>query len=231
VERRRTRARPGSPSRYCPAASSRSTTPRALGRGDRRPGPRPMPGEPRPAARSRRSGRSPAPRRTSTASQGSSRAWSFPAAAVGLFLGLHCRGWRGLWGSRTGHRCLTCRVWQPWRPLRWQDRVLVTVRMLYFMFVRLAGWMALPARSAAFKDAELLVLRQQVAVLRRQNPRLKLDLADRAVIAVLARLLPRPLRRSRLVTRRRCWHRRLIHWRWTYPRRGGRSRSIHRSWR
>jgi putative transposase len=96
--------------------------------------------------------------------------------------------------------------------------------MLYLMFVRLTGWLALLARSAASKDAELLVLRQEVAVLRRQNPKPKLDWADRAVPAALARLLPRPLRMSRLVTPDTLlrWHRRLVRWRWTYPPKGGR---------
>jgi putative transposase len=101
--------------------------------------------------------------------------------------------------------------------------------MLYLIFVRLAGWMALLARSMASKDAELLLLRQEVAVLRRQNPRPKLDWADRAVIAALARLLPKPLRTSRLVTPDTLcrWHRRLIRWHWTYPHRGGRPRFWH----
>ncbi len=46
----------------------------------------------------------------------------------------------------------------------------MTVRVLYLMFVHLADWMALLARSSASKDAELLTLCHEVAVLRRQNP-------------------------------------------------------------
>lgn len=57
--------------------------------------------------------------------------------------------------------------------------------MLYLILVRLTGWMMLLARSAASKDAELLVVRHEVAVLRRQNPKPKLDWADRVVLAAL----------------------------------------------
>jgi putative transposase len=96
--------------------------------------------------------------------------------------------------------------------------------MLYLIFVRLAGWMALLARSAASKDVELLVLCQEVAVLRRQSPRPRLDWTDRMVLAALARLLSRLARMSRLVRPETLlrWHRRLVRWRWTYPPKGGR---------
>jgi putative transposase len=80
----------------------------------------------------------------------------------------------------------------------WQYGGLVAVRVLYLIFVRSTAWMALLARSAASKDAELLVLRHEVAVLRRQNQKPKMDSADRAVLAALAGLFPGGTRMSRL---------------------------------
>ena len=89
------------------------------------------------------------------------------------------------------------------------------------MLVRVQSWLALLARSDTAKDAEILTLRHEVAVLRRANPRPPFTWLDRAALSALSRLLPAPLRRLRLVSPRTLlrWHAQPVARRWTYPHR------------
>jgi hypothetical protein len=102
--------------------------------------------------------------------------------------------------------------------------ISVAMRLVYLMFSQLMQWMLLLARDSAAKDVELLVLRREVAVLRGQVARPRVDWADRGMLAGLARLLPRRLwdgffvRPGTLLR----WHRDLVRRRWIYPSQRGR---------
>jgi Polyketide cyclase / dehydrase and lipid transport len=97
----------------------------------------------------------------------------------------------------------------------------MTLRLLYLILRQLLGWLELLARGQASKNAEILVLRQEVAVLRRQVARPRPTWPDRAILAALARLLSRKHRYHRLVTPDTLlrWHRALLKRHWTKPHR------------
>jgi putative transposase len=98
----------------------------------------------------------------------------------------------------------------------------VLPKLTYLALCRTIQLLALLARGDAAKDLEILVLRHQLAVLRRQVPRPRLKPTDRALLAALSRALPRA-RWSCFIVKPETllrWHRRLVAGSWTYPRRG-----------
>ena len=101
---------------------------------------------------------------------------------------------------------------------------LMLIRLACLLMVRMFGWLVLLARSDAAKDAEILVLRHEIAVLRRQVARPGPDWADRAVLAAPARLMPGQSRLHRIVTPGTLlrWHRRLVKRKRAYPDAPGR---------
>jgi len=100
----------------------------------------------------------------------------------------------------------------------------VCVAVAYRLLVTVLSWFALLARSSPAKDVEILALRHEVAVLRRANPRPRMSWTDRAVLAALARIMPKGLRARRMVTPGTLlrWHLRLVAARWRQPRAPGR---------
>jgi putative transposase len=99
----------------------------------------------------------------------------------------------------------------------------VLFRLLYLICVTVFDWLRLLARSTAAKDIEILILRHDVTVLRRQL-RPRLSWPDRALLSARTRRLPHHLHRYRIVTPATllAWHRRQIAKKWTYPNQSGR---------
>jgi transposase len=98
--------------------------------------------------------------------------------------------------------------------------MVVTLRLVYLIFLKLLSWTALLTRSNTSKNAEILVLRHQLAVLRRQVARPRPSWADRAIISALARILSTTRRRHLFVTPGTLlrWHAHLVKRRWTFKR-------------
>lgn len=99
----------------------------------------------------------------------------------------------------------------------------MAIRLIYLLGCQTFRWLALPARSSAAKDIEILMLRHQLTVAQRIHPRLRFSWSDRAVMAALLRMANKQQRSqlALLVTPRSVlrWHARLVARKWTYPRR------------
>ncbi len=97
----------------------------------------------------------------------------------------------------------------------------MALSFLYRLVHRVIEVVRVHRMNAVVKDAEILVLRYQLAVLQRQVARPRFDWSDRAVVSALARLVPRERWASFLVTPETIlrWHRALIRRHWAYPHR------------
>jgi hypothetical protein len=100
----------------------------------------------------------------------------------------------------------------------------VLFSLCYLVLLRVLQLAALRSRSNDFKDLEIVVLRHELAILRRQNGRPAMTTVDRLFLAATSRLLPRARWRSFIIRPATLlrWHRRLVAKRWTYARRAGR---------
>ena len=99
------------------------------------------------------------------------------------------------------------------------------LRFVFLLITRLAAWLRLSRREEAWKTAEILILRHQLAVLQRRQPRrTTVDWADRALFATLLGVIPRARRRGLrlLVTPDTIvrWHRDIVRRRWARSERG-----------
>jgi putative transposase len=107
-------------------------------------------------------------------------------------------------------------------PLTGSEARCVLSKFAYLTLCRSIQLLVLLARGDAAKELEILVLREQLAVLRRQTPRPRFEPADRAVLAAISRAVPRARWSCFLVQPETLlrWHRRLVAGAWTYPHRG-----------
>jgi putative transposase len=95
------------------------------------------------------------------------------------------------------------------------------VSAVYVVFCRLLELVLLLSRRERSKELELLVLRHELSILRRQVPKPRFEPHDRLLLAALSRVLPRRAWRAFVVRPETLlsWHRRLVARRWTYPHR------------